>query len=747
MEFTAILRSACLCVCLAVAASMPSMAQGSDIRGTVTDSTTGERVPFASIVVLGTGKGAATNLNGFFLIANIPPGDYQVSAGAVGFLRQVRMVTVRPGMPVVLDIRLVPEAVQMEEVVVREEAHRGLKELTTSIHVMDTRDLKIVPVTVQSDVLRSVQILPGVVSSSDVSSQFYVRGGASDQNLILLDGIRVYSPYHAFGVFSIFDSDIVNATEVYTGAFPAGYGGRLSSVVSLTTRDGRLTSPSVTVAANQLSARLEADGPLSERTRMIVNARTSLSSAAFTRMLRTEAPISFYDVFAKLTTELPGTATRFGFMTFQTGDRLPSSDPMLPEYEWRNSLFGVRATSLFGDRLYVNTLLSYTSASASRRPVTEYAPISDASTVIREFALRADATIYADGGSMYLAGFDFAIPSTEYRLVNPAGAERQVRGTSPELSGWVRLQTGLGAWKVDAGVHVDAGGLSTGSSGLDLFQPRIHLSTSVFEHWRVKASFGRHTQNVITLGNEDDLISVFEAWTVIPDDLPSQKADHVILSLQGNVTAEVGTEVQVYHKQYHSLVAFNRDKIDDADPDYVTGRGAAYGAEAMVRYGKAPLDVYLAYSFARVMLTQAGLTYAPRYDRRHTVKALGVLEIFDGLDLSLRWEFGTGFPYTPTVGFYDRLRFNDVIRQGFLGETGPSYVMLGSKNALRLPAYHRLDASVAYRFRIGRIGGEAGLHLLNLYDRRNLFYVDRRTGERIDMLRLYPTATVELTWQ
>lgn len=722
-------------------------AQGTDIRGTVVDSTTGERVPFASVIVLGTQRGAATNLNGFFLIANVPPGSYQVAAGAVGYMRQVRTVIVRAAEPVTIEFRISPEAVEMEEVVVREQAHRELKEITTSIHVMDSRDLKLVPVTVQSDVFRSIQILPGVVSSSDVSSQFYVRGGASDQNLILLDGIRVFSPYHAFGVFSIFDSDIINATEVYTGAFPAGFGGRLSSVVNLTTRDGRQTSPSVTASVNLLSAKLEAQGPLSERSRFIVNGRKSLSSAAYTRMLRTNAPVSFYDVFAKWTSDGAGPHTRFNVMTFQTGDVLPAGDAFQPEYRWRNSLYGVRATSLFGDRVFVNTLMSYSSAEASRLPASDLAEISEATTSVREFALRADGTIYTDGGSMVFVGFDFSFPTVEYHLTNPAGIGRETRGTSPELAGWVRTQTTFGAMQVDGGFHIDAAAMGGESEFLDVVQPRFHLSSIVLEQWRVKASYGRHTQNVITVGNEDDLISIFEAWNVIPNKLPSEKADHLILSLQGNVTAEVGTEFQIYHKDYRSLVAFNRDKVDDADPDFITGRGSAYGAEAMVRYGQAPIDLYLAYSFARVTLTQNGFTYAPRYDRRHTIKALGVLAVAKGLDLSVRWEFGTGFPYTPTVGFYDRLKFDDYFDRGFLGDTGPSYVMLGDKNATRLPTYHRLDASLSYRFAFGPISGVAGVHVLNMYDRRNLFYFDRRTGQRIDMLRVYPTANLELTWQ
>ena len=204
---------------------VPASAQNADIRGVATDSLTGENIPYASIVVVNTPRGASSNLSGFFLIGGLPPGAYDIAASSVGYVRQVRRIVVRPGEVLNLNFRLLSEAVEVGEVFVTERTKRELKEIQTSVQVMDQRELKLVPVTVQDDVFRSIAILPGIVSTSDVSAQFYVRGGAGDQNLILLDGMRIYNPFHALGIFSIFDSDIIQTTEVYTGAFPPGFGG------------------------------------------------------------------------------------------------------------------------------------------------------------------------------------------------------------------------------------------------------------------------------------------------------------------------------------------------------------------------------------------------------------------------------------------------------------------------------------------------------------------------------------------
>ena len=158
------------------------------------------------------------------------------------------------------------------------------------------------------------------------------------------------------------------------------------------------------------------------------------------------------------------------------------------------------------------------------------------------------------------------------------------------------------------------------------------------------------------------------------------------------------------------------------------------------------IDIYTAYTISWTTITASGFTHSPKYDRRHTLNALTVFHLADNLDLSLRWEVGSGFPYSQTVGYYDRLTFSDVFRNPQFGETGNPFIRLGTKNSSRLPTYHRLDASLNYRFSLGFINGTLGAHIVNVYDQKNIFYFDRKTGQQINMLPFFPSATLSLEY-
>ena len=279
------------------------LAQGIDIRGAITDSATSEKLPFANVVLVGTNKGAASNLNGFYLIPNVLPGEYVLSVSSVGYEKRIQTVFVGIRGPIIVNISMKPVAVEMSEVLVESGVKRELKEINTSIHILDSKDIAAVPVSVQEDVFRSIQILPGIVSTSDVTSHFYVRGGGGDQNLILLDGMKIYNPFHAFGVFSIFDSDIIKTTEVYTGAFPPGYGGRLSSVVNMSTRDGKARSVGGKAGVNFLSARLQLEGPVMDKTQWLISARKLMFKKTLTKFFNRDTPVDFYDAFFKITNQ------------------------------------------------------------------------------------------------------------------------------------------------------------------------------------------------------------------------------------------------------------------------------------------------------------------------------------------------------------------------------------------------------------------------------------------------------------
>lgn len=719
--------------------------QGVDIRGVITDSTTSEKLPFANVVLVGTSKGAASNINGFYLIPNVPPGDYTLAVSSVGFEKKSLPIYVGLTGPVVINVALSATAVEMAEVVVTETGKRELKEINTSIHVLDQKDIKLVPVTVQEDVFRSIQILPGIVSTSDVNSHFYVRGGSGDQNLILLDGMKIYNPFHAFGIFSIFDSDIIKTTEVFTGAFPAGYGGRLSSVVSMTTRDGKAGGIAGRANVNFLSTKLQLEGPVLENYRWFVNARKSIFEKTFTRFLNRSTPLDFFDGFFKLT-NVSDEDSKFSVQGFYSGDNLVNNNPLEPNYYWRTHAVGATASGLIQDRLFVNAV-AYENFFEGKRDSKGSPTISPSTTKVQETGVRAEATYYSDNQDLYFFGFEFSFPTLEYRLINSLGTPRRLFGTRADAAIWVRYQTNVGAWKADAGLHGDVGSLFERGAGIEALQPRLNMSIGLVNDWKFKISYGRFTQNIITVNNEDDVISIFDAWIPIPEELESEQADHYVTGLEGNIIPQLSFNVQTYYKRYGSLVTYNRDKVDAQDPDYINSTGKAYGAEALLRYGIPIVDVYAAYTLGWTTIRNGSVEYPPRYDRRHTLNLLAVFHPLNVVDVTLRWEFGSGFPFTQTIGYYDRLQLNDIFNDGgYAGETGVPYSILGDKNAARLPSYHRLDLSAAYRFLLGPIRGTVGLHIINLYDRKNIFYFDRKTGQRINMLSLFPSATLNLEY-
>lgn len=722
-----------------------TFAQNTDIRGVVTDSTTGERIPFANVTVPGMNRGASTNLQGFYLIANAPQGRYQIRVSSIGYESRTKTVDVFGPQVVVVNFQLASKPVEFSEVMVTDVAKRELTEIHTSVHVLEQRDIRSVPVAAMEDVFRSIRILPGIVSTSDVNSQFYVRGGAGDQNLILLDGMKIYNPYHAFGLFSIFDSDIIKTTEVYTGAFPPEFGGRLSSVVNMTTKDGGSKAFSGHANINFLSTKLQVDGPAMEGLTYLVSGRKSLFSDTFRKFLNKDLPLSFYDAFMKATIQTGEGQGKYSFQAFMSGDNLKSVNLNEPDYSWRTSAVGFVAAGLIQDRVYVNAV-GYENTFMATRDSKGSTQISPATTTVREGGVRANATLYTDSHDLYFFGFEFSFPNLDYTVTNNFGVTNTVSSSNVDASMWVRYQTAPSRLQADMGVFFDLGSLLARSGGLEVVQPRINLSYGLWDTWKGKASYGRFSQSVITVNNEDDIISIFDAWIQVPQELKSEQADHYVLGLEGNILPSLSTNFQAYYKYYSSLVTYNRDKVDAFDPDYVGGTGNAHGVEALVRYGSKLTDLYAAYTLGWTTITSSGFTYYPRYDRRHTLNLLAVFHAAEAFDVTLRWELGSGFPFTQTIGYYDRLSLQDLFRGSSLGETGNPYAVLGSKNDARLPAYHRLDASATYRFKFKPITGTIGVHIVNVYNHKNVFYFDRKTGQEIDMLPFFPSATLNIEY-
>lgn len=716
------------------------LGQTVDVRGVVVDSATGERIPYATVVVKPINRGAATNLSGFYIIPGVPFGTYVIVASAVGYSTVLKTVRVRGAEPVTLGFSLPQSPVELSEVVVQGE--RSLEKLdAASLHVLGQDDVQKVPGVGQEDLLRAMQVLPGVGSTADVSSKFYVRGGAGDQNLILLDGMKIYNPYHAFGIFSVFDPDIIRTAEVFTGAFPAGYGNRLSSVVNLTTKQGNVSRVAATSELNFLAAKALVEGPIGGNDSWIVSGRKSLFDGSYKHFVGSSLPISFYDLFFKGTigTET-GRASGRGFIS---GDRIVSDNPDEPDYSWENRSFAASVSGLANDRLYVDAL-AYSSSFTVTQDAKASSVVRSAESSILDNGVRLDLSLHTDAQDLFDAGFEFDFPEYDYKYSTPVDERLEFNSIETELWLWFRYVKQFGRFKADVGLHVDALSLFDNGPGLGALEPRVSVHYKLSDLWTASLAYGTFDQREVTISNEDDIISLFEAWIPIPTGLKPEEAHHYVFGVEGLPASNFSLSVQTYLKNYPSLVVYNREKLYPTDPDFINGTGKAYGTEFLARFNLSVVEAYLSYSLAWSRVTNDGLTYPPRYDRRHTINLLGVVHPLRDVDVAVRWEFGSGYPYTQSAGYYDRLLFGGIGNGQLIGESGQPYSILEEKNAARLPAYYRIDASATYHFVLSPFRGSVGASFANLTDRKNILSYDRKTGQRINMLDFFPSATLKM---
>jgi hypothetical protein len=697
------------------------------------------------VVVEGTGRGWVTNVNGFYLIAAVPRGRHTVAASAVGYGRRMITVDVGGTEPITLNILLAPKVIESSEVTI--EGEKGGEEAlrSASIHIVSPHDLIEIPSAAQGDLFRSMGLLPGISSTSDVNAKFYVRGGAADQNLVLLDGMKLFNPFHAYGSFGVLDPQIIKSAEIYTGAFPANYGNRLSSVVNVTTRDGNRSAFAGNAGINFLSGNLGLEGPIKGDNSWLVSARKSVFEGAIEKIVPSAAPTSFYDLFFKATT---GSETgRIGIRGFINDDEIRGADPTQPDHSWKSASFAGVVSGLIADRIYMDLTMNFSSSKVIRS-AGPASVIPAASSRISEWSFRGEFDVYPENQDHFAVGFESAFPDISNVLPTRGGTSHSYVDNEGELWLWCRYTAVFGPFALDGGIHTELNTISDAVLGntevplRQVLQPRLTMSLNLGGNWVAKAAFGVYTQNIISINNEDDLISLFDAWIYLPDGLRPEEADHYVLGVEGNIDPRLSVSLQGYVKDYRSIALYNPDKIFPGDPDYLRGTGTSLGIETLLRYSFPLSDLYASYVLSKASVRTPGMTYAPRYDQTHAVKAMAVVHLMENVDLTLRWEYGSGYPYTQSAGLYTRLSLTDIDTDPFPGGTGDPMRVLGSKNDARLPAYRRLDAGLSYRLVVAPVRGTIGVNIVNLQNTRNILYYDRGTGKTTYMMPFFPSAFI-----
>ncbi|OGU54815.1 MAG: hypothetical protein A2V66_06940 [Ignavibacteria bacterium RBG_13_36_8] len=715
------------------------------LRGVVTDSTNSEALAYANIYVKEISAGASTDVRGYFLIPSIPAGKtYTVVASYIGYNSKEFRVEIVENRITHLDIELSQTGVELQTIEKVGEKIMETNATDIGLQRIAIRELEALPKGVETDLFRSLQYMPGVRTTSDVSARYYVRGSASNQNLVLLEGATVYNPFHAMGLFSAIDPEIINNVEFYKGGFSAEYGGRISSVLSVLPKEGNKNNFGGSVSMSMLTSKALIEGPIPNGS-FVISARKSYSTAILDKFFNNRnAPIDFYDVFFKANyADLDTTGSKFTVFGFLTNDNIKYDDPLKSDYKWNNNLFGLKWFYVGDSPLYIQLGVSMSNFKGEVIPNRSKA--KPQLNKIGDVTVNADFNYIFDTKDEVLVGLEIKEVNTEMHVENSRGAVSDIGANGTNLSFFAKYKfLRYENFGVDIGARLLLTRLSAGGGNNNPFEPRVSLTYRILPQIALKAAYGVYQQDLTTLTDESEVISLFEPWIIVPEYLDPSRATHYSVGVELNPLENVSLEIEGYYKEIDNLLAINQNKIYSTDPDLVAGTGESYGLEIMAKFDPSIFRFSAAYTLAWAYKEVEGWLYYPRYDSRHTLNLSFEVNLGAGWQASLLWNYSSGLPFTQLVGYYDKLYFDDPNDPSNLVDPARPYALLGDLNLGRLPDYHRLDFTVSKKFPLFFMDCDFSFSMLNIYDRANIFYFDRKTGERVNSLPFLPTATLRI---
>ncbi len=718
------------------------IAQGTGtLRGFVTDSTNGESIIYANVIIKNSTHGSPTNTKGYYFIPAIPVGEHIVIISYLGYQKKEIEVKIVSNKITQFDVKLVPASIELNELSVVGEKSVRQNETDLGLEKITIKDIELVPAGVETDIFRVLQSTPGVSTTGDVTSKYYVRGGGGDQNVVLLNGATIYNPFHALGIFSVVDPEMISVVEFYKGGFAPDYGGRLSSILNIVTKDGNKNEFQGTAQASLLSGKVAVEGPIPYGSFLVTGRKSYYSEILKKYLNQKDAPFDFYDVSFKANFSNPNLDRNGKFVVhgFLSSDIVDNEDSFLEDYSVKNNIFGIGWNKVWSSPLFSEMFISYSGFKAEVMP-----NLGDAKPRMNEVTdITGDwnFTYIYDNKDEFHFGLQNKIISTNLSQQNLFG-----KNISYKQEGWD--MNIFGSYKFyrweNFGLELGIRGKLIGLSKKRpfLLEPRASVTYRPISTLAFKFAVGRHSQEMVTISNEEELISVFEPWIIVPDYVAALQATHFIFGFTYYISDQITFELEAYYKDLINLLEENNQKFTAEFNDYINVDGEAYGLESMIEYQSSWFFTKASYSLSWAYKIKDGNRFFPRYDKRHNLNFLAGIDFGGGWESSVIWNFSSGMPFTPIIGFYDRM---DVIDAGnnfdfnhFIGAT-----YWGEKNTQRLPVYHRLDFSIKKKFTFGFADITLGASILNVYNRSNIYYFDRRTAKRVDMLPILPSVSIK----
>lgn len=740
------------------------VAQNGDIRGFVYDKASGNPVMVANVTLLEINKLTTTNEEGFFNFSGIPAGTYTIYVSYVGYTGDSLLVKLSPGGIINQNFFIEESSIELDVV----EISAAKKEATTTVKIstvkLTTKEIKSLPAAGgEPDLAQYLQVLPGVIFTGDQGGQLYIRGGSPVQNKILLDGMTIYNPFHSIGFFSVFETEIIQNVDVVTGGFNAEYGGRASAVVDITSRDGNKKRFGGLVSASPFQTKVLFEGPIRKldeetggATSFILTGKTSYIDQTspvlypYASEDSSGLPYNFTDLYGKISfTGKNG--NRLNLFGFNFQDNVKYTD--IADISWNSTGLGsnfkiVPSTS----KMIIGGHFAYSDYVATFQEANERPRTSG----INGYELGFDFTFYGDNSEVKY-GIEVNGTQTTLQFVNPFGITVEEEQNNTELAGFLYYRKAFDKLVIEPSLRIQYyASLSDGT-----FEPRLGVKYNATDNFRIKFAGGFYSQNLISTVNDRDIVNLFVGFLSSPAQVAElntsdradhrlQKAIHGIAGVEIDLASGIELNIEPYVKNYTQLINLNRNKVNPEDPNFSTETGLARGIDFLLKYDRNDLFIWVAYSLGYVNRFDGDQDYPTNFDRRHNLNYL--MSYAFGSDksweASVRWNLGSGFPFTLTQGFYQLFDFQDGISTDYLTGNGDLGVIYADeRNSGRLPYYHRMDASLKKKVKLGKYSKlEIIASVTNVYNRENIFYFDRIRYERVNQLPILPSLGATITF-
>ena len=721
--------------------------------GTVKNKKSGETLIGASIRALSTNSGTVSNEYGFFSLT-LPQGNYKIEVSAVGLSPDT--ITINLNKNLTQNILLEERSNNLADVVVSTSGTKGrsISGTQTGIEQLSTKDIKNIPVLFgEKDVLKTIQLLPGIKSAGDGNAGFFVRGGSSDQNQILLDEANVYNASHLLGFFSTFNSDAIKDITVYKGGMPAQYGGRLSSVLDIKMNDGNNQDYHVSGGVGLISAKLNVEGPIQkDKSSFLVTGRRTYADIflkASPDSTLSKSKLYFYDLNAKMNYEL-GRKDKLYLSGYFGKDVLGFGDQFT--IDWGNSTGTLRWNHIYNTKLFSNTSLIYSNYNYElqiRSGSNDFNIFSQ----IRDWNLKQDYQLNAGAKNSIRFGWSSTyhinrpgeitasqtssinskVQQKRYSLENAIyfsntwKATRKINITyGARLSAFSVLGKGDFYTLNNKGEIIDTTSYNSGDIVKTYWnlEPRFAIGYQFNNSTSIKASYVRNVQNMHLISNSTSSTPT-DKWVSSSNIIKPEISDQVSLGYYKNLANnKYELTIETYYKTMQNQIDY-RDGADVFSNDAIEtqllyGKGRAYGIEWMLRKKTGNFTGWVSYTLSKTERKIDGINnnewYNARQDRTHDVALVGMYRLNEKWSLSANWVFYTGDAVTFPNGKYT-----------VGGQTVYYYT---NRNGYRMPDYHRLDLGATLQLKEKKKwSSEIAFSLYNAYGRRNAYTITFRDNK------------------